>query len=105
VSATESVTAPVDPETVFVEITEMIGVVLDGYELDVDITTETSFFDDLEMESIDLVGLGGQLTERYGGRVNLAELVAGMDVDEIIAITVGQLVDYVVAAHSEVPQP
>jgi acyl carrier protein len=88
-------------ETVLADISGMLREVLDGYEVD-DITMDTTFHDDLEMESIDLVALGGHLTERYGDRVNFAEFVAALDLDEIIDLRVGRLVDYVVAAHAGV---
>jgi acyl carrier protein len=84
-------------EAVLADITAMLRDVLDGYEVD-EITMDTTFHDDLEMESIDLVALGGHLTERYGDRVNFAEFIAGLDLDEIIDLTVGRLVGYVVNA-------
>jgi acyl carrier protein len=90
---------PVTEEAVLGEIAAMVREVLDGYGLDdVEITMDTTFHEDLEMESIDLVSLGGHLTDRYGDRVNFAEFVAGLDLDEIIGLTVGRLVRYVVAS-------
>ena len=62
------------------------------------ITMETMFYGDLEMESIDLVTLAGQLEERYGNAVNFAAFIAGFDLIEIIGLRVGQLVEYVVSA-------
>jgi acyl carrier protein len=55
----------------------------------------TRMGDDLELESIDLVTLAGHLEERYGARVNLAEFLAGLDIDSIIALTVGDVVRHV----------
>jgi acyl carrier protein len=96
--------AAVNEETVLAEITGMLREVLDGY-LDgsdvagIEVTMETRFHEDLEMESIDLVALGSRLSERYGEWVNFAEFIAGLDLDEIIDLTVGRLVGYVVAAQ------
>jgi len=89
--------ATLTTEAVLADITAMLREVLDGYEVD-EITMDTTFHDDLEMESIDLVALGGHLTERYGDRVNFAEFIAGLDLDEIIDLKVGRLVEYVVSA-------
>ncbi|ABY24267.1 putative acyl carrier protein [Renibacterium salmoninarum ATCC 33209] len=87
--------APTSDE-VLAEITRLIGELLDEYSLDdVEVTRETLFQDDLELESIDLVSLGGQLRESYGERINFAEFIGSMDLDEIINMRVGQLVDYV----------
>ena len=63
--------------------------------LGVEITDDTSFHEDLQLESIDLVTLAGKLTEVYGPRVNLAEHLAELDLDEVIELRIGDIVDYV----------
>jgi len=84
---------------VLADITEMLRELLEEYGLeDADITMETKFHDDLELESIDLVTLSGHLRERYGERINFATFIADRDLEEIIALTVGELVDFVVEA-------
>jgi acyl carrier protein len=89
----------VDEQAVLEDLTRMIAVVLaDVGPLDAEITPDTTFRDDLDLESIDLVALGGLLGERYGDRVNFAEFVADLELEEIIALTVGDLVEYVLAS-------
>jgi acyl carrier protein len=88
---------PPTAQDVLAEITRMLATVLDEYGLDEsEVTMESSFTDDLELESIDLVTLASQLQERWGERINFAEFLAGMELDEIIGLTVGRLVEYVV---------
>ena len=88
-----------DTTTVLAEIGADLRAVLDEYGLDdVEIGRGTRFHEDLELESIDLVELATKLRDRYGERVNFAEFVAGLDLSEIIDLTVGQLVDYVVTS-------
>jgi acyl carrier protein len=88
-----------DADTVMADIVGMLRTLLEEYGLDeAEIGRDTTFHDDLELESIDLVALSGSLREHYGDRVNFAEFVADLELDEIIALTVGQLVDYVVAS-------
>lgn len=95
-----------DTAVVLAEITGMLHTILDDYGLDdVDITMETSFSEDLDLESIDLVTLAGLLEERYGDSVNLAKFVAGLDLDEIIALRVGQLVEFVAESQAESDGP
>lgn len=79
------------------EFSGMLREVLGGYGLgaDFEITADTTFFGDLELESIDLVVLAGHVEARYGSRVNIAEFIATLELDEIIGLTVGRLVDYV----------
>jgi acyl carrier protein len=89
--------AGADAGAVLADITGMLRELLEEYGLDeAEIGRETTFHEDLELESIDLVGLSGSLREHYGDRVNFAEFVADLELDEIIALTVGQLVDFVV---------
>ncbi|MEJ2855894.1 MULTISPECIES: acyl carrier protein [unclassified Saccharothrix] len=84
--------------TVLDELRSMLVRVLDQYGLDdVEITRETSFHDDLGLESIDLVTLGSLLVEHYGEHVNLAAHLAELDIDRVIALTVGDLADFVIA--------
>lgn len=75
-------------------VTEVIG---EDFLLDEEITPDTSFNDDLALESIEFVELSEKLQEHYGERVNMVAFIADMDVDGIMAITVGQLVGYIEA--------
>ncbi|XVV01612.1 acyl carrier protein [Actinosynnema sp. CA-248983] len=84
--------------TVLDELRSMLVRVLDQYGLDdLEITRDTSFHDDLGLESIDLVTLGSLLVEHYGEHVNLAAYLAELDLDRVIALTVGDLADFVIA--------
>jgi acyl carrier protein len=79
-------------ETVRAILREILG----EYEAeDVEIAPESSFHEDLQLESIDLVALAGRLREHYGERINLAEWLADKDLDEVIGLTVGQLAAFV----------
>jgi acyl carrier protein len=76
-------------------IAEIIG---EEYLLDLAIDMDTSFEDDLEMESIEFVKLGARLTEHYGGSVDFAGFLADLDLDEIISMRVGTVVGHIVDA-------
>ncbi len=59
------------------------------------ITAETSFANDLEIESIELVSLFEKLQAEYGDQVDFATWAAGKEINEMIMLTVGQLVEYI----------
>lgn len=82
---------------VLAELSGMIVAMLEdeGGVVDTEIGMDTRFTADLEMESIDLVALSTLLQDRYGERVNFAEFVAEFELDEILGLRVGQLVEYV----------
>ena len=87
----------VGEDAVLAEISAMLRVLLDEYELeDAEITMDTKFHHDLELESIDLVGLSGQLRDHYGDKINFASFIADKELEEIIGLTVGDLVAFVV---------
>jgi acyl carrier protein len=59
---------------------------------------DTSFNDDLCLESIQFVVLSESLLARYGDQVDFVAWLAGMDLDAIIALSVGQLVEFIVVS-------
>ncbi|MEV6645656.1 phosphopantetheine-binding protein [Amycolatopsis sp. NPDC051371] len=92
-------TTATDEVSVLAQLSAMLQELLEEYGLDdAEITMDTTFHDDLELESVDLVALSGQLREHYGERVNFATFIAERDLEEIIALTVGELVRHIVAS-------
>nr|WP_198151721.1 acyl carrier protein [Kibdelosporangium sp. MJ126-NF4]CTQ97755.1 Acyl carrier protein [Kibdelosporangium sp. MJ126-NF4] len=75
----------------------IVDVVGDDVLVGVEITPETTFSDDLGLESIEFVALAEKLRERYGDRVDLVAFLGEMDIDEIMAMNVGRLVDHIEA--------
>ncbi len=71
---------------------EIIGV---EYALSLDIGMDTSFDADLELESIEFVKLATMLSEHYGDRVDFVAFLANKELDQIIEMTVGELVTYI----------
>lgn len=78
----------------------LLEVIGDDLLLDGPLTMETSFDQDLQLESIEFVALSEKLLETYGERVDFVAWLAEFELDDIIALTVGQLVDFVVASLS-----
>ena len=97
-SETGSDTAPTATEV----LADLQGILADiigeDFLLEDEVTMETSFDQDLQLESIEFVTLAEKLLERYGEQVDFVNWLAGMSLDDIIALTVGQLVDFVVTA-------
>ncbi|MCD6641153.1 MAG: hypothetical protein LT071_14740 [Nocardioides sp.] len=57
---------------------------------------ETSFNEDLQLESIEFVALAEALLETYGSRVDFVSWMAAMELDDVVALTAGDVVDFVV---------
>jgi acyl carrier protein len=73
-------------------IREVIG---EDWELDQPITRETSFAEDLELESIEFVALAEKLQTTYGARLDFVPWLSSKELDEIIALKVGDVVEYI----------
>ena len=86
---------------VLAEVVQTLRRVLDQDDAwSVGITAATTLDGDLELESVELAALSDALRERHGAGMDLAAHVADLGVDEIIALTVGD-VAALVAAHRD----
>lgn len=79
-------------DTVARLIREVIG---EDWDLDQPITAETSFAEDLELESIEFVSLAEKLQQEFGGRVDFVPWLSNKELDEIIKLNVGDVVAYI----------
>ncbi|MEA2900798.1 MAG: acyl carrier protein [Actinomycetota bacterium] len=73
----------------------LVEVIGEDFLLDTEVTSETSFNDDLAVESIEFVALAERLREKYGDRVDFVAFVGEMDLEEIVSMTVGRLVTHI----------
>lgn len=92
-----------DTTTIFADVDAMLRAVLGDFATDLEITPDSTFRDDLGMESLDVVSLAGRLQARYGDAVNFARFVAGLDVSSMAELRVGQLVDHIAASLDREP--
>jgi acyl carrier protein len=74
----------------------LADVIGEDYVSELDIEMETAFRADLDIESIEFVAMGEALREVYGDRIDFVEWLTTMELDDIIALTVGELVDHIV---------
>lgn len=83
-------------DAVLAQVIDIIRRAVDeDWILDFDIDANTSFNDDLELESIEFVGIAEKIQEHYGKHIGFIEWLSGMKIDQIVALTVGDLADFV----------
>ncbi|WP_176611330.1 acyl carrier protein [Actinomadura sp. WMMB 499] len=94
----------------FADIDEDVRVLADDLLLvigteppDAPIGPGSTFFEDIGLESIEFAALAGRLRARHGDRVDLTEIVAGLDIDEFADLTVADLARHIAAARHEEP--
>jgi acyl carrier protein len=93
---------PETTETVLATVAGLVREVIDeDWANEVVITLDTAFAKDLELESIEFVALAERLREVYGPRVDLARWLGEMELEAIIGLEVGTLVEYIVRCLSQ----
>ncbi|MCO4746690.1 MAG: acyl carrier protein [Proteobacteria bacterium] len=73
-------------------IRDVIG---DEWDDDMEVAFDTSFSDDLELESIEFVALAESVQAHFGDHVDFVGWISNLELDQIIALTVGEVVDFV----------
>jgi acyl carrier protein len=99
----ESTQADTTDPRLLSEITQILREVTgEGGEWAAAITPNARLDADLAMESIEVTAFGELLRERYGAAVDLPALLADLDLDQLIGLTVGQVAAHV-ARHRAAP--
>jgi len=60
----------------------------------------TSFANDLELESIEFVALAEELQNVFGEKVDFVSWLSTMELDAIIGLSVGDVVEFITSCHS-----
>ncbi len=87
--------AEVGQEQIFADLVSMLDELSDDWEYSGEVTIETSFFEDLGFESIDVVALGTAIEEYYQRSFPFAEFLAGVGQREDQDIKIGEVVEFI----------
>lgn len=73
-------------------ITEVIG---EEFVEEMDITMESSFTKDLEMDSIEIVSFSEKIKSHFGEKIDFTGWLSNMDLDQLINLDLGTIVNYI----------
>ncbi len=73
-------------------ITEVIG---EEFVEDLDITPQSSFTKDLEMDSIEIVAFSEKVKAHFGKNIDFTGWLSNMDLDEIINLNLGDITKFI----------
>lgn len=65
-----------------------------------DLSLDSTLTGDLEMESIELVELSEKVKSKYGSNANMSEWVSKLSLDQLISLTIGDVVRFIDDANS-----
>lgn len=101
-TAAEAGGADVRHAQILQEVAAMIAEVIgEEWVREKPITAQTRFSQDLEMESIELASLSEKIQARYGDTVDFPLWLSTMELDAIISLTVGGLVDHIAECQAK----
>ena len=88
-------TTPQQDEILSVLGTMLIEVIAEEWAQDFAFTMDTSFSEDLELESIEFVALAERVQTHFGDQVDFVNWLSSMEIDAIISLSLGQLVEFI----------
>ncbi|MFQ9316728.1 phosphopantetheine-binding protein [uncultured Dysgonomonas sp.] len=69
---------------------------------ELDITQNSNFTKDLEMDSIELVAFAEKVRVKYGTGIDFPKWLSAMDLDQIVKLNIGDIVNFIVDGnHSD----
>jgi len=77
-------------------ITEVIG---EEFVEEMDISMESSFNKDLEMDSIEIVAFSEKIKAHFGEKINFTGWLSNMDIDQLIELKLGMIVKFIEACQ------
>jgi acyl carrier protein len=89
-------TTTIDPAVVQRIAVVIRQAVAEDWIRDLEIGADTSFNDDLEIESIEFVTIAAALQKDFGARVDLMAWLSGRRFEELIELRVGDIAKFVV---------
>jgi acyl carrier protein len=78
-------------------ITEVIG---EEFAEDLDISRESSFTRDLEMDSIEIVSFSEKVKSHFGEHIDFTGWLSGMDLDQLINLKLEDIINYIETCQS-----
>jgi acyl carrier protein len=87
--------------TIFDDLKIIIAdIVGEDFALEMDIRPDSSFARDLEMDSIEIVTLSEKIKDHFGKDIDFTGWLSGMDIDELIALKVKDVIEYISLCQS-----
>jgi acyl carrier protein len=79
-------------------VNTIIEVVGQEFYEECEVDLGSTFAEDIELESMEMMEIADRMITTYEGKVDFVAWFAGMELEQIIELTVGQVVDFIVAS-------
>jgi acyl carrier protein len=79
-------------------VSTIVDVVGQEFYDECDVTLDSTFAEDIELESMEMMEIAERLMLAYEGRVDFVAWFADMELEVLVELTVGHIVDFIVAS-------
>jgi acyl carrier protein len=79
----------------------IIDVVGQEFYEECEVTLDSTFAEDIELESMEMMEIAERLMLMYEGKVDFVAWFADMELEDLIDLTLGQVVDFIVKSLEE----
>ena len=76
----------------------IVAVVGRWYYEECQVGLDSTFAEDIELESMEVMEIAERLIETYEGRVDFVTWFSGMELEDLVELTVGNVVDFIVTS-------
>jgi len=93
----DTVTIQVEKDQLFELLKQFISEII-GPDIveELDITKESTFSKDLEMDSIEIVAFAEKVKGKFGNEIDFAGWLSGMDLDQLVNLCLNDIINYIV---------
>ena len=81
--------------TVETAIRDVVG---EWYYEECQVGLDSTFAEDIQLESMEVMEIAERLIEHYEGKVDFVAWFAELELDDLIDLTVGRIIDFIVAS-------
>lgn len=99
----DTITIQEEKDLLFAEMKQYISDII-GADIveELDVTKESNFTKDLEMDSIEIVAFAEKVRAKYGDTIDFAGWLSTMDLDQLINLKLDDIINYIVDVnHSD----
>jgi acyl carrier protein len=76
----------------------IVSVVGRWYYDECQVGLDSTFAEDVELESMEVMEIAENLIERYEGRVDFVSWFSGMELEDLVELTLGDVVEFIVVS-------
>jgi acyl carrier protein len=88
-----------EKDAIFKQLVQFISEIIGADVVEeLEITKESVFTKDLEMDSIEIVAFAEKVKIHYGKDIDFTKWISSLDLDELIALSLNSIVDFVAEA-------